>query len=162
LLRDLGSAPSPFNSFLTLNGIETLSLRMERHSENALSIAKLLEADSRVEWVNYPGLKNNESHENAKKYLINGFGGMVTFAVKGGKKAAEKFINSLDLFLHLANVGDAKSLAIHPASTTHQQLSEEDLIKTGISPALIRLSIGIEDIKDLKADLDQALAASQR
>jgi len=157
LLRDLGSSPSPFNSFLTLNGLETLSLRMERHSKNAQEIAEFLEADSRVDWVNYPGLPSNDSYENAQKYLENGAGGMVTFGIKGGKKPAEKFINNLEIFLHLANVGDAKSLAIHPASTTHQQLSEDDLIKTGITPGLIRLSVGIEDIDDLKADLEQAL-----
>lgn len=162
LLRDLGSSPSPFNSFLTITGLETLSLRMERHSENALSVAKFLQNDDRVDWVNYPGLKEHDSHKNAEKYLENGFGGMVTFGIKGGKETAEKFINNLEIFLHLANVGDAKSLAIHPASTTHQQLSEEDLIKTGITPGLIRLSVGIEDIKDLKADLNQALEISQK
>lgn len=159
LLRDLGSSPSPFNSFLTLTGLETLSLRMERHSENALYLAKILEEDERVEWVNYPGLKNHDSYNNAEKYLENGYSGMLTFGIKGGKKAAEKFINNLEIFLHLANVGDAKSLAIHPASTTHQQLSEEDLVKTGITPGLIRLSVGIEDVRDLKADLEQALEA---
>jgi len=161
LLRDLGSAPSPFNSFLTAAGLETLSLRMEKHSQNALKIAEFLQADDRVEWVNYPGLKSHSSYENAEKYLSNGFGGMIAFGVKGGKKAAEKFINNLELFLHVANLGDTRSLAIHPASTTHQQLNEEDLKKTGISPNLIRLSIGIEDIKDIKADLDQAIEKSQ-
>ncbi|MFW6280498.1 MAG: O-acetylhomoserine aminocarboxypropyltransferase/cysteine synthase family protein [Halanaerobium sp.] len=162
LLRDLGSSPSPFNSFLTITGLETLSLRMERHSENALAAAEFLQADDRVDWVNYPGLKEHDSYHNAEKYLKNGFGGMVTFGIKGGKETAEKFINNLKVFLHLANVGDAKSLAIHPASTTHQQLSEDDLIKTGITPGLIRLSVGIEDIIDLKADLDQALEISQK
>ncbi|MFN2340948.1 MAG: O-acetylhomoserine aminocarboxypropyltransferase/cysteine synthase family protein [Halanaerobium sp.] len=161
LLRDLGSAPSPFNSFLTITGLETLGLRMQRHSENAQAVAEYLEADQRVDWVSYPGLKSHDSHQNAQKYLENGNGGMIAFGIKGGKEAAEKFINELQLFLHLANVGDAKSLAIHPASTTHQQLSDEDLKKTGISPELIRLSIGIEAIEDLKADLDQALAAAQ-
>jgi len=161
LLRDLGSAPSPFNSFLTITGLETLALRMQRHSENAQSAAEFLEADDRVDWVSYPGLASHDSYQNAQKYLENGNGGMIAFGIKGGKEAAEKFINQLQLFLHLANVGDAKSLAIHPASTTHQQLSDEDLKKTGISPELIRLSIGIEDIEDIKEDLDQALAAAQ-
>jgi len=161
LLRDLGSSPSPFNSFLTITGLETLGLRMQRHSENAQSAAEFLEADQRVDWVSYPGLESHDSYQNAQKYLENGNGGMIAFGIKGGKAAAVKFINQLDLFLHLANVGDAKSLAIHPASTTHQQLSDEDLKKTGISPELIRLSIGIEDIEDLKVDLDQALAAAQ-
>ncbi len=160
LLRDLGSAPSPFNSFLTITGLETLGLRMQRHSENAQAVAEFLEADARVDWVSYPGLESHDSYQNAEKYLENGNGGMIAFGIKGGKEAAEKFINQLQLFLHLANVGDAKSLAIHPASTTHQQLSDKDLKKTGISPELIRLSIGIEDIEDIKADLDQALTAA--
>jgi O-acetylhomoserine (thiol)-lyase len=161
MLRDLGSSPSPFNSFLTLNGLETLSLRMEKHSKNAQAAAEFLEADERVEWVSYPGLASHDSYQNAQKYLENGKGGMVAFGIKGGKAKGAKFINNLKLFLHLANVGDAKSLAIHPASTTHQQLSEEDLKKTGISPELIRLSIGIEDIEDIINDLDQALTAAQ-
>jgi O-acetylhomoserine (thiol)-lyase len=161
LLRDLGSSPSPFNSFLTITGLETLALRMKQHSKNAQAVAEFLEADERVEWVSYPGLESHKSHQNAKKYLSNGYGGMVAFGIKGGKKAAEKFINKLELILHLANVGDTKSLAIHPASTTHQQLSEEDLIKTGISPELIRLSIGIENIDDIKNDLNQALKTAQ-
>ena len=162
LLRDLGSSPSPFNSFLTINGLETLALRMKQHSQNAQAAAEFLEADDRVEWVSYPGLSNHKSAQNAKKYLNNGSGGMIAFGIKGGKAAAEKFINQLELFLHLANVGDTKSLAIHPASTTHQQLNEEDLKKTGISPELIRLSIGIEAFEDIKNDLDQALTASQK
>src|SRR6056297_74459 len=162
LLRDLGSSPSPFNSFLTITGLETLALRMQKHSQNAQAVAEFLEADDRVEWVSYPGLSNHKSAQNAKKYLNNGSGGMIAFGIKGGKAAAEKFINQLKLFLHLANVGDTKSLAIHPASTTHQQLSEEDLKKTGISPELIRLSIGIEAFEDIKNDLDQALTASQK
>ena len=162
LLRDLGSAPSPFNSFLTVTGLETLGLRMQRHSENAQAAAEFLEADDRVEWVSYPGLESHDSSQNAQKYLKNGNGGMIAFGIKGGKAAAERFINHLQLFLHLANVGDAKSLAIHPASTTHQQLSDKDLRETGISPELIRLSIGIEDIEDIKADLEQALEAAQK
>ena len=161
LLRDLGSSPSPFNSFLTTTGLETLALRMKQHSKNAQAAAEFLDADERVAWVNYPGLKSHKSYQNAKKYLKNGFGGMIAFGIKGGKTKAEKFINNLELFLHLANVGDTKSLAIHPASTTHQQLNEEDLRKTGISPELIRLSIGIEDIEDIKNDLDQALKVAQ-
>jgi len=162
LLRDLGSAPSPFNSFLTITGLETLGLRMQRHSENAQAVAEFLEADQRVDWVSYPGLKSHDSHQNAQKYLENGNGGMIAFGVKGGKETAENFINQLQLFMHLANVGDAKSLAIHPASTTHQQLSDEDLKKTGVLPELIRLSIGIENIEDIISDLDQALAAAQK
>ncbi|CCU78295.1 O-acetylhomoserine sulfhydrylase / O-succinylhomoserine sulfhydrylase [Halanaerobium saccharolyticum subsp. saccharolyticum DSM 6643] len=162
LLRDLGSSPSPFNSFLTINGLETLALRMKQHSQNAQAAAEFLEADDRVEWVSYPGLSNHKSAQNAKKYLNNGSGGMIAFGIKGGKAAAEKFINQLELFLHLANVGDTKSLAIHPASTTHQQLNEEDLKKTGISPELIRLSIGIEAFEDIKNDLDQALTAANK
>jgi len=134
---------------------------MKQHSQNAQAVAEFLEADPRVKWVNYPGLVSHKSHQNAKKYLNNGYGGMIAFGVEGGKKVAEKFINQLELILHLANVGDTKSLAIHPASTTHQQLSEEDLIKTGISPELIRLSIGIEAVDDIINDLDQALSASQ-
>jgi O-acetylhomoserine (thiol)-lyase len=162
LLRDLGSAPSPFNSFLTITGLETLGLRMQRHSENAQAVAEFLEADQRVDWVSYPGLASHDSHQNAQKYLENGNGGMIAFGVKGGKETAENFINQLQLFMHLANVGDAKSLAIHPASTTHQQLSDEDLKKTGVLPELIRLSIGIENIEDIISDLDQALAAAQK
>jgi len=162
LLRDLGSSPSPFNSFLTITGLETLALRMKQHSRNAQAAAEFLEADDRVEWVSYPGLSNHKSAQNAKKYLNNGSGGMIAFGIKGGKAAAEKFINQLELFLHLANVGDTKSLAIHPASTTHQQLNEEDLKKTGISPELIRLSIGIEAFEDIKNDLDQALTAANK
>ena len=161
MLRDLGSSPSPFNSFLTLNGLETLSLRMEKHSKNAQKVAEFLEKDERVEWVSYPGLESHDSYQNAQKYLENGNGGMVAFGIKGGKEKGKKFINNLELILHLANVGDAKSLAIHPASTTHQQLSEEDLKKTGISPELIRLSIGIENVEDIINDLDQALKAAQ-
>ena len=134
---------------------------MKQHSKNAQAAAEFLDADERVAWVNYPGLKSHKSYQNAKKYLKNGFGGMIAFGIKGGKTKAEKFINNLELFLHLANVGDTKSLAIHPASTTHQQLNEEDLRKTGISPELIRLSIGIEDIEDIKNDLDQALKVAQ-
>lgn len=157
MLRDLGSCISPFNSFLLLQGIETLSLRMERHCENAIKIASYLEKDSRVNWVNYPGLKNHGSYENGEKYLSRGTGGIITFGVKGGKEAGKRFIESLELITHLANIGDSRSLAIHPASTTHQQLSIEEQKKAGISPDLIRLSVGLEDVNDLIEELDQAL-----
>ncbi len=157
MLRDLGSCSSPFNAFLILQGLETLSLRMEKHCANAKKIAEYLNEDSRVSWVNYPGLKSHNTHENARKYLVNGFGAMLTFGVKGGKAAGINFIENLNIFSHLANVGDAKSLAIHPASTTHQQLSEEDQIKSGVLPDMIRLSIGIETLDDLIEDIDKAL-----
>ena len=156
-LRNLGACISPDNAWIFLQGLETLALRMERHCENALAIAQHLKNHDRVTWVRYPGLKDDPAHESASKQLEHGFGGMVVFGVKGGRDAGEKFINKLKLFSHLANVGDAKSLAIHPASTTHSQLSEEDLKKGSISADLIRLSIGIEDIKDLIEDLDQAI-----
>lgn len=160
LLRDLGSCLSPFNAFLLLQGLETLSLRMEKHCQNALEIAEYLEKDQRVGWVNYPGLKVHPTHENACKYLTGGFGGILTFGVKGGREAGRQFIENLTLFSHLANIGDAKSLAIHPASTTHQQLSEEEQRESGVTPDMIRLSIGLESVADLKEDLDQALAAA--
>ncbi|MFW5985999.1 MAG: O-acetylhomoserine aminocarboxypropyltransferase/cysteine synthase family protein [Halanaerobiales bacterium] len=160
MLRDLGSCISPFNSFLLLQGLETLGLRMKKHSHNGLRIAEFLQQDERVNWVNYPGLRAHNSHKLADEYLENGFGAMVTFGVSGGREAGIKFIESLELFSHLANVGDAKSLAIHPASTTHQQLTAEEQQKSGVTPDLIRLSIGIEDERDLIADLDQALAAA--
>jgi O-acetylhomoserine/O-acetylserine sulfhydrylase len=158
-LRDFGSAQSPFNSFLLLQGLETLSLRVERHVQNALALAQWLEAHPSVEYVLYPGLKSNAYHELAKKYLTNGFGGVLQVAIKGGKANAEKFINSLKLISHLANVGDAKTLAIHPASTTHEQLSEAEQITSGVAPNLVRLSVGIEHIDDIKADLEQAFKA---
>ncbi len=157
-LRDFGSALSPFNSFLLLQGLETLSLRVERHVENALALAEWLEQHPAVEYVLYPGLKSNAYHELAKKYLTNGFGGVLQVAVKGGKEAAATFINSLKLVSHLANVGDAKTLAIHPASTTHEQLSEEEQVAAGVAPNLVRISVGIEHIEDIKADLEQAFA----
>jgi O-acetylhomoserine (thiol)-lyase len=159
-LRDFGPALSPFNSFLFLQGIETLKLRMEAHSANAMRVAQFLEADKRVEWVLYPGLKGNQYHALAQKYLPRGAGGMMTFGIKGGMAAGKKFIEALKLFSHVANVGDAKSLVIHPASTTHQQLSAEQRAEAGISDDLIRLSIGIEEIDDILWDLDQALGAS--
>ena len=158
LLRDTGAAMSPFNSFLFLQGLETLSLRVRKHVENATKIAEFLQNHSAVSWVNYPGLPGNKYHEIAKKYLPKGAGSIFTFGIKGGIKAGEKFINNLELFSLLANVADAKSLVIHPASTTHQQLSEEEQEKAGITPDMIRLSIGIEDVDDLIYDLNQALS----
>lgn len=160
-LRDFGPAQSPFNSFLLLQGLETLSLRVQRHVENAQAVAEWLEAHPAVEWVSYPGLPSHPSHELAKKYLKRGFGGVLSFGIKGGLDAGKTFINSVKLASHLANVGDAKTLVIHPASTTHQQLSTEEQAASGVSPSLIRLSVGIEFIEDIKADLDQALHASQ-
>lgn len=157
LLRDLGPALSPFNAFLFLQGLETLPLRIRRHSENALAVAEWLQQDPRVEWVSYPGLASHPEHANARKYLEGGFGGVLTFGVKGGHAAARAVIDKTKLFSLLANVGDAKSLIIHPASTTHEQLTVEQQRATGVTPELIRLSVGIEDRRDLIADLDQAL-----
>jgi len=159
LLRDTGGCISPFNAFLILQGLETLHLRMERHCANALKAAQFLEKHPKVAWVNYPGLKSSPAYDLAKKYLFNGDGALVGFGVRGGVAEGRKFVESLKLFSHLANIGDAKSLAIHPASTTHSQLSDEELIAAGVSPDFIRLSIGIEDPQDILADLDQALAA---
>jgi len=156
-LRNLGACISPDNAWLFLQGIETLPLRMERHSENALKTAEHLQSHPKVAWVRYPGLPNDPAYPVAQIYLKKGFGGMVVFGIKGGSSAGERFINSLRLFSHLANVGDAKSLAIHPASTTHSQLSEEDQKAGGLAPELIRLSIGLEHIDDILKDLDQAL-----
>ena len=155
-LRDFGASQGPFNSFLFLQGLETLSLRVERHCQNALSLATWLEQHSDVEYVEYPGLKSNPYHELAKKYLPKGFGGILNFAIKGGKENAAKFIDNLKLASHLANVGDAKTLAIHPASTTHEQLSEEEQKAAGVVPNAVRISVGIEHIDDIKADFDQA------
>lgn len=159
-LRNLGACISPDNCWLFLQGLETLSLRMERHCENALAVAEFLKNHPQVDWVNYPGLQDNPEHTIAKRYLQNGFGGMVSFGVKGGLAAGKRFIEGLKLLSHLANVGDAKSLAIHPASTTHSQLSAEQLAAGGITDSMIRLSIGIEHIDDIRADLDQALEIS--
>ena len=156
-LRNLGAAISPDNAWLFMQGMETLHLRMERHCENAAAVADYLKQHPKVEWVLFPGHADHPTHENARKYLTRGFGGMVVFGVKGGREAGEGFINNLELFSHVANVGDAKSLAIHPASTTHSQLSEEQQISAGVKPELVRLSIGIEHIDDICADLDQAL-----
>ena len=158
-LRDFGPSQSPFKSFLLLQGIETLSLRVQRHVDNALAMAEWLEQHPSVEFVDYPGLQSSPYNALAKKYLRNGFGGILNFGVKGGKENAEKFINSLKLVSHLANVGDAKSLAIHPASTTHDQLSAEEQTASGVLPNQVRISVGIEHIEDIKADFEQAFAA---
>jgi O-acetylhomoserine (thiol)-lyase len=157
-LRDIGAALSPFNSFLFLQGLETLSLRMERHSQNALSVAKYLKEHSKVEWVNYPGLPEHPTYELAQKYMPRGQSGILGFGVKGGRAAGKQFIEGLQLFSHLANIGDAKSLAIHPATTTHSQLTPEEQGLTGVTDDYVRLSIGLETIDDILADLDQALA----
>ncbi|MFB6466952.1 homocysteine synthase [Cytobacillus sp. Hz8] len=162
LLRDLGSALSPFNSFLLLQGLETLHLRLERHSENALKTAQFLENHNLVDWVSYAGLSSHPSYSLAQKYLPKGQGALLTFGVKGGKEAAKKLIDNVKLFSHLANIGDSKSLIIHPASTTHQQLSDMEQLASGVSPELIRLSVGTEAIDDILEDLDQALKASQQ
>lgn len=157
LLRDLGPALSPFNSFLFLQGLETIHLRMHRHSENALAVAGYLEKHPKVGWVNYPGLKSSPEQQRVKKYLPKGAGAILGFGIKGGAEAGKKFIESLEFISHLANVGDAKTLAIHPATTTHQQLSAKEQIATGVTPDFIRLSIGIEHIDDIIADIEQAL-----
>ena len=157
-LRDWGPAISPFNSFLLLQGLETLSLRVDRTVENALALAQWLEQHEQVEYVSYPGLESSPYHDQAKKYLKRGFGGVFMFKVKGGKEAADRFVNSLKLVSHLANVGDSKTLIIHPASTTHQQLSELEQASAGVEPGLLRISAGIEHIDDIKADLEQAFA----
>ncbi len=158
LLRDMGAAISPFNSFLILQGIETLHLRMQRHSENALAVAQYLKNHDKVSWVNYPGLEDNPNYELTKTYLPKGQGAIVGFGIKGGIDAGVKFIESLELISHLANIGDAKTLVIHPASTTHQQLSPEEKLKTGVTDDFIRLSVGIENIKDIISDIEQALS----
>ncbi len=158
LLRDVGACLSPFNAFLMLQGLETLQLRIERTCANAQRTAELLAAHPKVKWVNYPGLKTSPHHASAQKYLRGGFGGLLGFGLKGGFDAGKKFIESLQLFSHLANIGDAKSLAIHPASTTHSQLSADEQTASGVSPDYVRLSLGVEDFVDLQADLEQALA----
>ncbi|MBD1212835.1 MAG: O-acetylhomoserine aminocarboxypropyltransferase/cysteine synthase, partial [Dolichospermum circinale Clear-D4] len=155
-LRDLGAALSPFNAFLLLQGLETLSLRVERHINNALELARWLEQQEQVAWVNYPGLPNHPYHERAKKYLRHGFGGVLNFGIKGGLEAGKAFISNVKLASHLANVGDAKTLVIHPASTTHQQLSDSEQISAGVTPDLVRVSVGIEHIDDIKEDFEQA------
>ena len=161
LLRDMGAALSPFNSFQFIQGLETLHVRMPRHVENAQKVADWLEKHQYVTWVNYPGLASHKDYARAKKYLTNGAGAIIGFGIKGGVDAGKRFIDNVKLLSHLANIGDAKSLVIHPASTTHQQLSEEEQIASGVTPDFIRLSIGIEDAGDLMADIDQALKASQ-
>ncbi|MGA2774864.1 MAG: O-acetylhomoserine aminocarboxypropyltransferase/cysteine synthase [Candidatus Omnitrophota bacterium] len=158
LLRDLGPTVSPFNSFLFLQGLETLHLRLPRHAENALAVAKYLKKHPKVAWVNYPGLDDSPERDKVKKYLPKGAGAILGFGIKGGLEAGKAFINSLQLISHLANVGDAKSLAIHPATTTHQQLTPEEQLATGVTPDFVRLSIGIEHIDDIIADIEQALA----
>lgn len=162
LLRDLGAALSPFNSFLLLQGLETLHLRLARHSENALEAAKYLESHPDVAWVSYPGLASHPSHALAQKYLPNGQGAILAFEIKGGIDAGKKLIHATKLFSHLANVGDSKSLIIHPASTTHAQLKPDEQLAAGVTPGLIRLSIGTESIRDILADLEQAIALSQQ
>ncbi|MFH5182721.1 homocysteine synthase [Paenibacillus sp. TAB 01] len=162
LLRDMGAAISPFNSFQLLQGLETLHLRMERHSSNALQVAQFLEAHEAVDWVSYAGLPSHDSYNLVQKYMPKGQGAIMTFGIKGGIDAGRKVINNVKLFSHLANVGDSKSLIIHPASTTHQQLSEQEQEAAGVSPGMIRLSIGTESIGDILYDLGQAIEASQQ
>jgi O-acetylhomoserine (thiol)-lyase len=162
LLRDMGSCMSPFNAFLFLQGIETLHLRMPRHSENALKVAQWLEGHKSVSWVNYPGLPSHPDHKLAKKYMPDGQGAILGFGIKGGKEAGVKFINNVKLASHLANIGDSKTLVIHPASTTHQQLNEQEQFAAGVTPDYIRVSVGTEHVDDIIADFEQALKASQR
>ena len=157
-LRDVGSCLSPFNAFLLIQGLETLHLRMERHCANAMKVAQYLEAHPKVKWVNYPGLKSSKYHDLANKYLTNGYGALVGFGLKSGLEGGRKFIDSLVLHSHVANIGDARSLAIHPASTTHSQLTAEERDSAGVTDDYVRLSVGIEDIEDIIADLEQALA----
>jgi O-acetylhomoserine (thiol)-lyase len=159
-LRDTGAALSPFNAFLFLQGLETLPLRIERHSQNALAVARWLERDERVTWVSYPGLASHPAHANAARYLAGGFGGIITFGIRGGREAGRTLIDNVKLFSLLANVGDAKSLIIHPATTTHQQLSPEEQASSGVTDDLVRLSVGLEHIDDILADLDQGLATA--
>lgn len=161
LLRDMGPCISPFNAFQILQGLETLHVRMPRHCENASTVAKFLEGHSSVEWVNYPGLESHPDYERAKRYLPAGQGAILGFGIKGGREKGAAFIDSVKLCSHLANIGDAKTLVIHPASTTHQQLSEAEQIAAGVSPDFIRVSVGIEDVDDIIEDIDQALKASQ-
>lgn len=157
VLRDIGACQSPFNSWQTLQGVETLSIRMDRHVQNAQAVAEYLEDHPKVSWVKYPGLKSHPDYERAKRYLPKGAGAILGFGIKGGVEAGKKFIDSLQLFSHLANVGDARSLAIHPASTTHSQLTEEQQVSAGVSPDFVRLSVGLEDLDDILWDLNQAL-----
>ena len=161
LLRDMGPCLSPFNAFQFLQGLETLHVRMPRHCENALAVARFLEGHPAVSWVNYPGLPSHPDHERARKYLPDGAGAILGFGIKGGAVAGAKFIDNVKLASHLANIGDAKTLVLHPASTTHQQLTEYQQIAAGVTPDFVRVSVGIEAIEDITEDLDQALAASQ-
>ena len=161
IMRTLGPAMSPMSAWLLLQGLETLHVRMDRHCANALAVAKFLEEHPQVSWVNYPGLPGSPYYELAQKYLPKGAGAIMTFGIKGGQSAGVNFIEAAQFMSHLANVGDAKTLVIHPASTTHRQLSEEEQIKAGVTPDMIRLSIGIEDIDDILWDLDQALQKQQ-
>ena len=160
-LRDFGPCMSPFNAFQFLQGVETLGLRMDRHCANAQTVAEHLDKHALVNWVQHPGLASSPYYELGQKYLPKGRGAIFTFGIKGGLEAGKKFIDALQIFSHLANVGDAKSLVIHPASTTHQQLSESDLAAAGVTPDMVRLSVGLEDAGDIVWDLDQALEASQ-
>ena len=160
LLRNMGAALSPFNAFLLIQGLETLPLRMERHSENALAVAEHLKDHDGISWVEYPGLEGSNGYDVAQRVLTGGYGALVAFGIEGGRDAGRKFIESLDLFSHLANIGDAKSLAIHPATTTHSQLDEDELASAGVTDDMVRLSVGIENIDDITADIDQALAKS--
>jgi O-acetylhomoserine (thiol)-lyase len=162
LLRDIGASLSPFNAFQFLQGLETLPIRQKKHSENALEVARFLKTHPLVSWVSYPGLEDHVSHATAKKYLKGTYGGLVGFGIKGGLESGKRFIDSVKLLSHLANIGDAKSLVIHPASTTHQQLKPAEQEATGVTPDFIRLSIGIEDVEDIKADIDQALRQAVR
>jgi len=162
MLRDMGACISPFNAFIFLQGLETLSLRMERHSANALAVARWLESHPRVTWVSYPGLRSHRSHRLARRYLPRGCGGILGFGIKGGMEAGKRFVDSVKLCSHLANVGDAKTLVIHPASTTHSQLTAEQQLAAGVTPDFIRVSVGIESVDDIIADLDQALHASRK
>ena len=157
VLRDLGASQAPFNSWQTIQGIETLSLRMDRHNQNAQAVAEYLEKHPKVSWVKYPGLKSHPDYQRAKKYFPKGVGAILGFGIKGGLEAGKKFIDGLQLFSHLANVGDSKSLAIHPATTTHSQLSAEDQLSAGVTPDFVRLSVGTEDLDDILWDLGQAL-----
>src|SRR5699024_4996371 len=157
LLRDTGAAISPHNAFLLLQGLETLHVRIKRHNDNALEVAQYLKNHPAVEWVNFPGLEDHPSHELAHKYFSSGYGSVITFGIKGGYEAGKKLIDNIDLWSHVANVGDAKSLIIHPASTTHQQLDEAGLKKSGVTEELVRLAVGIEDIEDILGTLDAAI-----
>jgi O-acetylhomoserine (thiol)-lyase len=161
-MRTYGPTLSPFNAWLLLQGLETLPLRLERHCANALAVAKFLQQHPQVTWVNYPGLPGNKYHELARKYLRDGASGLLSFGIKGGAKAGEKFIDAATFMSHLANIGDAKTLVIHPASTTHRQMSEEEQIKAGVTPNMVRISVGIETLDDILWDIDQALYAAAK